>query len=317
MAFLDNSGDIILDAVLTDTGRFRLAKGDASFRVAKFAFGDDEINYENYDKKDTRGSAYYDLDILQTPVLEAFTNNTSMMNSKLITIPRTNLLYLPIIRLNTLLTNTKQAKASSTANDSFVISVDDTTSKAFSDSDNNVLEIAGYIQGNNLIAASNFIRVDQGLHTQEIPVSFALDPDLKETNYIIQMDHRLGSLASVGGSVKNPRFIDDDNIAHYYLSQGVDSNIIYDISANDPGDADAEATMAIAGPRGTKLEFAVAPSLELASSSFLFGELGTSGWTMVLDGADVTDLQYIDSVIKVQGATTGYSMDIAVRFIKK
>lgn len=26
MGFLDNSGDIILDAVLTDTGRFRLAK---------------------------------------------------------------------------------------------------------------------------------------------------------------------------------------------------------------------------------------------------------------------------------------------------
>ena len=39
MAFLDNSGDIILDAVLTDTGRMRLAKGDGSFRIAKFALG--------------------------------------------------------------------------------------------------------------------------------------------------------------------------------------------------------------------------------------------------------------------------------------
>ena len=35
MAFLDNSGDIILDAVLTDTGRFRMARGD--FRISKFA----------------------------------------------------------------------------------------------------------------------------------------------------------------------------------------------------------------------------------------------------------------------------------------
>ena len=50
MAFLDNSGDIILDAVLTDTGRMRLAKGDGSFKITKFAFGDDEINYELYDK---------------------------------------------------------------------------------------------------------------------------------------------------------------------------------------------------------------------------------------------------------------------------
>ena len=37
MAFLDNSGDIILDAVLTDTGRMRLAKGDGSFNITKFA----------------------------------------------------------------------------------------------------------------------------------------------------------------------------------------------------------------------------------------------------------------------------------------
>ena len=43
MAFLDNSGDIILDAVLTDTGRFRMARGD--FRISKFALSDDEIDY--------------------------------------------------------------------------------------------------------------------------------------------------------------------------------------------------------------------------------------------------------------------------------
>ena len=37
MAFLDNSGDIVLDAVLTDTGRMRLARGDGSFKITKFA----------------------------------------------------------------------------------------------------------------------------------------------------------------------------------------------------------------------------------------------------------------------------------------
>ena len=50
MAFLDNSGDIILDAVLTDEGRRRLAMGDGSFRITKFALGDDEIDYSLYDK---------------------------------------------------------------------------------------------------------------------------------------------------------------------------------------------------------------------------------------------------------------------------
>ena len=69
MAFLDNSGDIILDAVLTDTGRMRLAKGDGSFKITKFALGDDEINYQLYrninnpEGRSPSGSAFYDLAI--------------------------------------------------------------------------------------------------------------------------------------------------------------------------------------------------------------------------------------------------------------
>ena len=74
MAFLDNSGDIILDAVLTDTGRRRLARGDGTFKVAKFALGDDEINYRLFNAGHASGSAYFDLEVLQTPVLEAFTD---------------------------------------------------------------------------------------------------------------------------------------------------------------------------------------------------------------------------------------------------
>ena len=81
MAFLDNSGDIILDAVLTDTGRMRLARGDGSFKIVKYSFGDDEIDYTTFNSSHASGSAYYDLEILQTPVLEAFTNNTATMKS--------------------------------------------------------------------------------------------------------------------------------------------------------------------------------------------------------------------------------------------
>ena len=100
MAFLDNSGDIVLDAVLTDTGRMRLARGDGSFKITKFALGDDEINYGLYDGTHSSGSAYYDLEVLQTPVFEAFTNNTSNLNSKLMSISRTNILYMPVLKLN-------------------------------------------------------------------------------------------------------------------------------------------------------------------------------------------------------------------------
>ena len=100
MGFQDNSGDIILDVVLTDEGRRRLSRGDGSFEIEKFGLGDDEINYTLYDKTNASGSAYYDLTILQTPVLEAFTNNTSLMKSKLVTMTRNNILYMPIFKVN-------------------------------------------------------------------------------------------------------------------------------------------------------------------------------------------------------------------------
>ena len=78
MAFLDNSGDIILDAVLTEAGRRRMAEGN--FSITKFALGDDEIDYALYNKTHPSGSAYYDLEILQTPVFEAFTQiNAAIM----------------------------------------------------------------------------------------------------------------------------------------------------------------------------------------------------------------------------------------------
>ena len=83
MAFLDNSGDIILDAVLTKIGRKRLAQG-RGLRIRSFGLGDDEIDYSLYDINHPSGSAYYDLQILQSPILEAFTNNASSVKSKLL-----------------------------------------------------------------------------------------------------------------------------------------------------------------------------------------------------------------------------------------
>tara|TARA_Y100000034_G_C6847543_1_gene384079 strand:+ start:503 stop:1225 length:723 start_codon:yes stop_codon:yes gene_type:complete len=46
MGFLDHStNNIIIDAVLTDTGRRFLSKNDGSFSIVKFALSDDEIDY--------------------------------------------------------------------------------------------------------------------------------------------------------------------------------------------------------------------------------------------------------------------------------
>jgi len=321
MAFLDNSGDIILDAVLTDTGRFRLAKGDGSFKIAKFAFGDDEINYGTYNRAHSSGSAYFDLDVLQTPVLEAFTNNTSTMNSKLITIPRTNLLFLPMLKLNTIEGNAGGATAqvpshkgdgdTTLVNDgsgSFFVSVDNDTELLYNG--------AGVLRGADISQNESFIRVDQGLDTTEIPPSFSLDPDLVETNYIIQMDNRFGTLTG-NNATKTPRFIDDDNIAFYYISAGTDSEMVSDIASSDA--STSAASQVIAGPRGTSLRFGIASSVELQTSTFLFNELGSTMALVADDGAGATtaNVRFIDTIVKVMGATTGYSLDIKVRYIKQ
>ena len=124
MGFLDNSGDIILDAVLTDAGRKRMARGDGTFKVTKYAFGDDEINYGIYDPNHASGSAYYDLQILQTPVLEAFTNNRSSLKSKLISLTNNNLMFLPVIILNQTQPMAKFPPNTSLGSGTFLVAVD-------------------------------------------------------------------------------------------------------------------------------------------------------------------------------------------------
>ena len=73
MGFLDHStNNIIVDAVLTDTGRATLAKNDGSFVISKFAFGDDEVDYSIIQKF---GSTVGKEKISKnTPVFEAQTN---------------------------------------------------------------------------------------------------------------------------------------------------------------------------------------------------------------------------------------------------
>lgn len=308
MAFLDNSGDIILDAVLTDTGRARLAKGDGTFRIAKFALGDDEIDYSLYDKNNTSGSAYYDLEILQTPVLEAFTNNTSNLNSRLISISRTNLLYLPSIVLNTRFND-------SVKNDPvtglFYVSADSLTQAALNSTTPSTI---GLINGAS--GGGNYIRVDQGLNTSEVSPNRTLESDLVETQYIVEMDSRFGQLVEAGkpSNAASISFIDDDQIASYYLSSGEDSGFVNDITENgtlDGTTGSGGTEMVIAGPRGTSLEFSILTSTDLNSSTFLFEQLGG---TDTLNGVAVL---FIDTNIRITGVTTGSRIDVPVRFVKK
>lgn len=304
MAFIDASGDIILDAVLTDTGRQRLARADGSFKVAKFALGDDEINYGNYDKNHASGSAFYDLEILQTPILQAFTNNASSMNSKLISISRNNLLYLPVVKLNEVF----EASTERHSDGVFIVAVDEDTEDALSIV--NGTQVKGVIFGEN-VGGGSYIRTDQGLDTAEVPPTQQLDQDLRETQYLVRIDNRFGKIASrTSGDLAAPSFIDDDDSATYLLGLGTDVEYV---QVNT--DRTTSNKQTITGPRGTYLQFSIQASIELNTSRNLFTKLGTTGATMNSGTGPVT-VDYIDAIVRVEGGTTGLKVDIPVRFVK-
>ncbi len=332
MAFLDNSGDIILDAVLTDAGRQRMARGE--FKIVKFAFGDEEINYELFNSNHPSGSAFSDLQIMQTPILEAFTNNTSLMKTKLISINRNNILYMPTFKLNGELGG-GESKLHTTNSGIFLLA------------DQNSADVAtgnlsdgfhfGHIS-NAVAATKRYIAVDQGLETSgNPPITSDMPDDLIETAFLVRMDHRLLRLygfdkvannADTGEYVaKQNSFVDDDAIATYYIS-GRDASVLGPRDGATrrvfSGDNQTEITAKKAlekfdGPLGPRLRISPKTSVQVQQSTALFDELGSSATSLTVDDASnaISSYKYIDTLINVVGVTSGYSIDIPVRIIKK
>lgn len=94
IGFLDHStNNILLDSVLTDTGRQFLSRNDGSFSIHKCAFGDDEINY-NIIRKYGRTVGKEKIE-KNTPVFEALTGGSQAQKYKLITASNQYLIKLP------------------------------------------------------------------------------------------------------------------------------------------------------------------------------------------------------------------------------
>ena len=257
MGFLNNSGDIILDVVLTDHGRKELSRGDGSFKITKFALGDEEINYARYNRDHNDGSSFFALEILQTPILEAFTDNAASMKTKLVTYENLDLLFLPVMKLNEIKNDTKRHNTKN----AFIVAVDRATEDDDEGSttngigiDNNKNEVQGILFGESLNRGATIV-VDQGLDTTEISTRSGIDPDLNETEYTIQIDGRLGKIHGPNGEILDEAYTDDDGISYYVISQG------------DPGFEDIQtlnksAESPIAGPRGSRIKFRIGSTMD-------------------------------------------------------
>jgi hypothetical protein len=98
MGFLDSTtNNIIVDAVLTDEGRRALSKNDGSFSLAKFALGDDEVDYTLI-QKFGRVSGKEKIE-KNTPIFEALTNQNFAQKYRIVSVSNPNLVRLPTLEL--------------------------------------------------------------------------------------------------------------------------------------------------------------------------------------------------------------------------
>jgi hypothetical protein len=205
-------------------------------------------------------------------------------------------LYLPQI-----VNNAVVGLQSNAVNNILTVLVDQATVE-----DSAIADTGDYINGYRIGDTKSPIVMDQGIKSDAIGNgdTVILDADLLETQFMIEIDNRFGSIWDPeGASRAAPSFVDDDNVATYLLSP--DNNLSYFGKSST-----AMSNEVIVGPRGIRLEFLVGPSTDLNSSTYLFTQLGS---TATLGSA----VYQIDTTVRITGVSTGYRVDLPIRFVKK
>ena len=337
MAFLDNSGDIILDAVLTDLGRKRLAEGN--FRITQFALGDDEVDYGLYDKDHPSGSAYYDLEILQTPVFEAFTQTNANINYGLISLNGiTDILYMPSMLLN--------QKTSTITNN--IALKDGISYLAANQTD--VVELTTYLTGTQYVMEPNSTNkrfmFETGLNssdgvpdrTQANRETYLVSNNLVDGQFMVSFDSRfLSSIYPIdrgsqflypdGGTPEVKIVLSATGSATANASLGLSdyrtstifgiTNGVFKQSGGSSTDADLDYSE-INGPRAAATAFSLNIHPDMQSTST------TAPAKYALYGETSQDLfsngvlyDYVDTMIYIIGSTTGVTAQLPVRIIRK
>ena len=342
MAFLDNSGDIILDAVLTDLGRQRMAEGN--FTITKYAFGDDEINYGLYNKNHPSGSAYYDLEILQTPIMEAFVYSGAGINYGLASYTNTNLLYLPVIKQNQL--NTIATRLVSSV---YYLAANDETEQALGSDTNSGIAGSGELGQTTKFLVSNattqqVLLLETGLDTTDLVAdssnrsTYIVANNLLDSTFNVYFDNRFiaNALTPTATSVfsnysNNGRNISIALSTATATSQASGMNNFSVSSARGIPDTvyyvagSSNVQSAISGPRGTctALNFKVVDGLDASkdatvdSKFTLYGKTGVAATTLFPGSASGYTYDYIDTDVLIQGATTNVAYYATIRILRR
>jgi hypothetical protein len=329
MAFLDNSGDIILDAVLTEIGRRKMAKGN--FSIKMFALGDDEINYKLYNKNHPSGSAYYDLEILQTPILEAFTETNAGINYGLLSHGNTNLMYMPVMKTNEKVPN---AAIKSESGFYYLSVADGVTADAIIAALGGSCENAGqYVLQSGAHTGTKIIS-EIGLDTKEISATtqnrnnYLDSNNLTDTGISVSIDTRFlssvlgaarGSIFSNGGTEGREKIQinmsrtaagrTDRNLPNHRIAtvKAIRNQVVFRQNDNR---ADT-ATSVMNGPRAS------ATALNFDAKSLTNDDFSRHGKTSQDLFGDGNTYDYIDTTVYVSGVSSGATQQISLRLIKK
>lgn len=357
MAFLDNSGDIILDAVLTAVGRQKIANGSA-IEITDFALGDDGIDYGLYDKTHPSGSAYYDLEILQTPILEAFTQINANINYGLLGALSNNILYMPVFARNSLQTPPMATRFASTISSGgasiFYVAANDQTAEALSNSTatttSQVVFGTGTPDGPKITYETGLDTTDYA-KTMTNRDNFILNSErgMNDTSVIISADGRFITgliVPSTSSPYKNdssntapthPQNTDfalrststpSQNLSNYRDFTGVAVYTNEIIAPTAPATAGSAANWSvIAGPGGMLVSFKPVVAGELTATLSAtstdqkyinYGSTSVPGSTLGLTGDTSTmKFDYLDTMIYLTGNVSGVSIGVPVRIIRR
>ncbi len=337
MAFLDNSGDIILDAVLTDVGRKRMARGN--FRITKFTVGDDEIDYSLYNKNHPSGSAYYDLEILQTPVLEAFTQMNANINYGLVSYARQDLLYIPSAVINEKTFNARIA-SKNVANSVFFLA-DDTKTNVQGAPTSRVLVSTSGVDTANIIKSADtsgrFVMIETGIETTDLAASstnqatYITSVGLADSSFLIRYDNRFiqsvlgaGPGAVFSNSTANGATLEVNlraaqnarrapsmsNFNEAVITAGI-TRVYSDFSSGGTVVDISSQYSAVTGPRATFTAMNFILRSDITQSDY--SKYGTTSNDLFGDG---TLYDFIDTTIYAQGIATNATIQLPVRIIK-
>jgi len=332
MAFLDNSGDIILDAVLTDVGRQRLSQGN--FAIGKFALGDDEIQYNLYDKNHPSGSAYYDLQILQTPCETAHTKASNIQYG-LISLASQNILYIPDLALNQ-----KTDKSILKLNNIVHLAVNQVTQGKLTAAASSAVD-PKYVLLANSSAPARSIIVESGINTSDIKATAANRAtylqavNMMDSRYIVGTDSRFfdgvlgtgatnvftnnaqGNFKIAFGALADPKPTRESPTLMNYRDNSVAGipNTIYYYANAESEDTDKSE---LAGPRGTVMSMNLSVPSGMRSTGTTRDEAWSKYGKLAQTAIDGKSQKYdiIDTMVMIRGESTGRSIQVPVRLLR-